>query len=59
MGEASRFLVKRGATPFCGPGITAFGAGVALFKAAFGCTIGLNLWRAVSVGSIELVAESS
>ena len=59
MGEASRFLVKRGATSFCGPGITAFGAGVAIFKAPLGCAIVLNQSRAASVGAVESVAGSS
>jgi predicted enzyme related to lactoylglutathione lyase len=53
LAEASRFLVERGATLHRGPGVTDSGAGVAMFKDPFGCTIGLNASTPASRAKVD------
>ena len=42
LAQAMNFLVARGATLYRGPVVTSFGAGAAMLKDPFGCTLGLH-----------------
>jgi len=60
--EAVCFLVERGATLHRGPAVTSFGAGAAMLKDPFGCTMGLNASTAESrarVGAASLERQSA
>lgn len=58
LAEAIRFLTARGATLHRGPGVTSFGAGAAMLKDPFGCTIGLNASTSASRAKVNQVSSS-
>ena len=59
LADATRFLTERGAKIYRGPGITSFGAGAAMLKDPFGCTIGLNASTAQSRTRIHSTGNSA
>ena len=59
LADATRFLTERGASLYRGPVITSFGAGAAMLKDPFGCTIGLNASTAQSRARIHSTGNSA
>lgn len=58
LAEAIAFLVVRGAVLYRGPALTRFGAGAAMLKDPFGCTIGLNASTPESRAKVKAVSRS-